>query len=665
VSISSDNTSLAVPGNLTVPAGAASRSFAVKAGAITANQIATVKASLGGSWQAAAFNLTTAAGVQSVSCAPSILIAGSASTCTVTLPHTQGGTVTLTSSNPVVGVPGFLVVSPSSSSASFTATAAAVVDPDLTVVVTASLNGVGSSAGLTLLASNSISALTCSPDASAAGTLMCAIDLMVTAPAGGTVVKLQTTGSRLTPPSEVMVLEGQQSASFIIRVSPSDLDEQPLITASIPGAIRTTTLPILGIRPTIVRFGSATAKAGNWIDAEIELNQPNVPEIARLSLISSVPEVRLPRSITTRPRQTRVPFKVYIEPTVKQQTAEIDIQFGQTVVRAALPIEQASAPLLTVPANLATRFDEPVSFTVSAADPDGLPIVIAAESLPPGASFDPASGTFSWTPGSSQQGKYDLAFTATNTAQGVSTGHVVINVDAGKPLATRFRNAATSTGPACSAGALATIEGRWLGSDRNGVSEPSGSAMSLNGAAVKVDEEYVPVVFATWDKVTFVCPAIDAERPLNVVVETAAGTSEPLAGSTAAVAPGLFTVDDSDATQGLAYLSGTSLLATSRDYRGLGQPAMPGDAITIRATGFTEGSLAIVTVGKQVARIESLQRVPGVAGVVEITATVPPGTPSDDRVPVALTLLAGGADSAGVDGVRSNAVTIAVEPSKD
>ena len=142
-------------------------------------------------------------------------------------------------------------------------------------------------------------------------------------------------------------------------------------------------------------------------------------------------------------------------------------------------------------------------------------------------------------------------FTATNTAQAATTGHVVINVDSGRPVTTLLRNAATSTGPACSPGSLASMEGRWLGSDRNGVSDPSGSAMSLNGVAVKINEEYAPVVFAAWNKVTFVCPAAEPGKSLNFVVETEAGASEPLTGSNAAIAPGLFMVDDG-AGQGLA-----------------------------------------------------------------------------------------------------------------
>ena len=108
-----------------------------------------------------------------------------------------------------------------------------------------------------------------------------------------------------------------------------------------------------------------------------------------LTLTGTAAEIRLPGSITTRPGQTRVTFKAYVEPTAKQQTAEIAIQFGQTVARAALPVEPGRAPVLSLPGEMATRFDEAVSFTVSSIDPDGLPVVYATEGLPAGASFDP------------------------------------------------------------------------------------------------------------------------------------------------------------------------------------------------------------------------------------------------------------------------------------
>jgi hypothetical protein len=47
-----------------------------------------------------------------------------------------------------------------------------------------------------------------------------------------------------------------------------------------------------------------------------------------------------------------------------------------------------------------------VTFTVSASDPDGDALTYSASNLPAGASFDPATRTFSWTPGYGQSGVY-------------------------------------------------------------------------------------------------------------------------------------------------------------------------------------------------------------------------------------------------------------------
>jgi len=55
-----------------------------------------------------------------------------------------------------------------------------------------------------------------------------------------------------------------------------------------------------------------------------------------------------------------------------------------------------------------------LEFTVSVKT--GGPAVLAAEDLPAGASFDPATGAFSWTPSSTQSGKYEITFTASTGA---------------------------------------------------------------------------------------------------------------------------------------------------------------------------------------------------------------------------------------------------------
>ncbi len=53
---------------------------------------------------------------------------------------------------------------------------------------------------------------------------------------------------------------------------------------------------------------------------------------------------------------------------------------------------------------------EPLDFTLSAIDPDGDPLVYSASNLPQGASFDPNTQTFSWTPRYDQAGVYTVHF---------------------------------------------------------------------------------------------------------------------------------------------------------------------------------------------------------------------------------------------------------------
>ena len=57
-----------------------------------------------------------------------------------------------------------------------------------------------------------------------------------------------------------------------------------------------------------------------------------------------------------------------------------------------------------------------LSFTLSASDPDNDPLTFSAANLPPGASFDPATRTFTWTPTLTQSGTYSITFTVSDGA---------------------------------------------------------------------------------------------------------------------------------------------------------------------------------------------------------------------------------------------------------
>jgi hypothetical protein len=63
-------------------------------------------------------------------------------------------------------------------------------------------------------------------------------------------------------------------------------------------------------------------------------------------------------------------------------------------------------PVLGPIGNKTVTEGQTLSFTISATDADGDPLVYSASNLPPGASFSPATQTFAWTPGFGQAGVY-------------------------------------------------------------------------------------------------------------------------------------------------------------------------------------------------------------------------------------------------------------------
>lgn len=340
-------------------------------------------------------------------------------------------------------------------------------------------------------------------------------------------------------------------------------------------------------------------------------------------------------------------------------------------MNAAVFVTPGSAPILNIPENVAAVFGKQVSFTFSAADPNGLTVVLSASNLPDGATFDPGTGAFSWTPAQSQQGAYDITFTATDSANASSTGQVAITVDSGTPVITGIYNAASWGQPACSPGSVASLAGRWLAAVDTPASDPSGTVTELGGTQVKVNGAYVPVVYASPTRVDFVCPVTDPGTPLIVSAENNAGIADPMSTVMHRTAPGLYSMDGAGGGQGSITLAGTSLLATSRDYRALGQPAEPGDSIAIRATGIGAAVGAVtVKIGDFYALVQSVQAVPGAAGVYEITAEAPWGIPEGDAIPVVVSLpldhslSPGGplqASDARSRGLLSNQTTIAVE----
>src|ERR1035437_8429138 len=98
IGLSSSSTNLTVPASLTIPAGSGSGTFLATAQAFTADQTATVTASLNGSSKPVTLSLATLPTISSLQCAAS-LASNASTTCTVTLSKSTTSSTVVTLSN--------------------------------------------------------------------------------------------------------------------------------------------------------------------------------------------------------------------------------------------------------------------------------------------------------------------------------------------------------------------------------------------------------------------------------------------------------------------------------------------------------------------------------------------------------------------------------------
>jgi hypothetical protein len=100
--------------------------------------------------------------------------------------------------------------------------------------------------------------------------------------------------------------------------------------------------------------------------------------------------------------------------------SRVRFQYSINVYGVLAEVSQNQPPELTSIAPQTVAEGSSLTFTVSAADPDSDDrVTLQALAIPGGATFDPLSGSFSWTPGYDQAGDYNARFRATD-AQALS-----------------------------------------------------------------------------------------------------------------------------------------------------------------------------------------------------------------------------------------------------
>lgn len=89
-------------------------------------------------------------------------------------------------------------------------------------------------------------------------------------------------------------------------------------------------------------------------------------------------------------------------------------------------------PILNLIRNKSVPVNENLNFMVTAIDPEASPLIFSASGLPSGATFNSATNTFNWTPGSAQTGNYSITFTVKDSENLSTSKTIQILVTAGE-----------------------------------------------------------------------------------------------------------------------------------------------------------------------------------------------------------------------------------------
>ncbi len=623
--LSTTNSLLTAPASVVIGAGSSSAGFTLQAASFTVNQSGSVTAAYNNSTQTAPISLAAPVLVSSLVCASSGLMSLGSSSCTVALsqPALNNTTVSLGSSSLLISVPATVVVPQGATTATFNAGIGAIIS-SLTATITATLGGSSQTAALNLWATpalSSVSCLTTKPVAGASTT--CTVNM--SQPSGNITVGVWGNAAGISVPASVTVPQGLSTASFTASVLPTATG-WIVLTATYNGLSQSTLLTVQaapagrgnGTTQREISCAPKSITVGSHTTCRLDLNRPGSASAAEIELSSSSASLRLPKSVTARAGQTSLEFQV--DAVEAGENIVISADDGSGAATETVQVVPDRSRLVRAPGHQFVKYGTEVNFIISAVDSSA---TLSVSGLPDGASFDPGTGEFRWTPAINQLGVYGVSFGALEPSGAKGSASVSIQVDSGEPVVRRVVNAASrSAEAACSTGAVAAIEGRWLitGSP---VSDATGNSTELGGTKVWGNGALVPVLSASPTEIDILCPNATPGIDLVFVVQTDHGVADPISTTDRSAAPGIFSLDGSGEGQGLVVVQQTSKLAMIRNYRVDSAPVQTGDRVILYATGIDNLTNLTVHFGESQAAPVLVSPMSQHSGVFEIIVTIP------------------------------------------
>ena len=289
--------------------------------------------SLKGSGKAAA---TAALTMSSLSCTTASFTSTGIDSCTATLnaPAPSGGvSVSLSSDNSALAVPGSVKVTTNTPSATFTVNVAAVTSPQA-ATLQASINGTSASFVLQLGPSTSTTAPTAAlssfvcANTSLTGAVSdaCTVGLSGPAPSTGFAVNLASSSGSVSLPASVLIPANATSASFAASATAVTTTQTITLQASAGGVTQSVTLqlnavaPVLTVNATSVNFGS------------VNLNTPSTQSVVLSSTGTGAVTVSGASASGTGFSITGGSFPITLNPG---QSATLNVQFDPTATGSA------------------------------------------------------------------------------------------------------------------------------------------------------------------------------------------------------------------------------------------------------------------------------------------------------------------------------------------
>lgn len=349
VSISRNNSALAVPSSVTVPPGATSANFNGTGQAVTSITGVTVTATAGGVSRTATVTVSPVVQLSSLTCTPASIASQGSSTCTVGITGAApvgGFAVGLSSASGTVVVPSGISVPSGATQASFQAKAG-TVSTNQSVVITATGGGQSRSFSLTVTGSAQVLSLACSPNVLDYGQYTtCTVDLgNVTSTAA--VVSLSSSQTFMPLPSSVTVLAGQRSTSFGAQAKAALATSQAILTASANGRTGTASVTVNQVvRVRTFACSPAQVVPGASSTCTLTFTAAAPASGLNVTLSSSSAHVTVPAGLTVSAGQETATFQAKAAAGVStEQTASLKAVAGGAGSFFTLTVQPGAALL--------------------------------------------------------------------------------------------------------------------------------------------------------------------------------------------------------------------------------------------------------------------------------------------------------------------------------